>query len=195
MNFLAHIYFSGNDPMVRLGNFIADSIKGNKHQLYPAEVAKGILIHREIDSYFDSHPLVLNGKTRLQEKYGRYSGIVVDMYYDHFLALCWSDYSDKNFKAFTRSFYLSLVLNLDILPARFRFITPYLIARDWFTSYKTVEGIESVLKRLSRRTSLPDHSEFAGTILKKYYSEYESEFRELMPQMQDHLKKRWPELF
>ncbi|MGB3774600.1 MAG: DUF479 domain-containing protein, partial [Leeuwenhoekiella sp.] len=94
MNFLAHIYLSQYDEQVTIGNFIADGIKGSKYKQFPIPIQKGILLHRSIDAYTDAHHLVRKSTKRLHPHYHHYSGIIVDIFYDHFLAKNWSSYSD-----------------------------------------------------------------------------------------------------
>ena len=96
MNFLAHIYLSGEDEGITIGNFIADGIKGKKYLSYPASIQKGILLHRGIDSFTDSHPTVRQSTARLHENYGHYSGVIVDILYDHFLAKNWEEYHEQD---------------------------------------------------------------------------------------------------
>jgi acyl carrier protein phosphodiesterase len=183
MNFLAHIYLSGNDSEIKIGNFIADDLKGSSYKSYPYKIALGVTIHRTIDSFADSHSIYSKAKKRLTNKYGHYSGIVLDVFFDHFLALHWEKFSDQNFRAFRRDFYLNLVVHSTILTPRYRYMMPFMIARDWLGSYREIEKIESVLARMSRRTSLPAESLFAKEILVEYYSDFEQEFFEFMPEI------------
>ena len=96
MNFLAHIYLSGNNDLLKIGNFMADSIRGNSYENYPEEIKKGILLHRSIDSFTDMHPVYRKSKHRLHEKYGHYSGVIMDIFYDHFLAKNWANCSRRS---------------------------------------------------------------------------------------------------
>lgn len=191
MNFLAHIYLSGNDNEIKIGNFIADDLKGSSYKKFPDKIAQGVIIHRAIDSFADKHQIYSIGKTRLSEKYGHYSGIVLDIFFDHFLALHWQEFSNHNFRAFCRDFYLNLVKHTSILTPRYRYMMPFLIVRDWFGSYKEIDGIESVLNRLARRTSLPAESQFAKTILLRDYNLYKEEFFEFMPQIIAMIEKEF----
>jgi acyl carrier protein phosphodiesterase len=95
MNFLAHIYLSGDNDLLKIGNFMADSIRGHHYEDYPTEIRKGILLHRAIDSFTDMHPIYRQSKHRLHEKYGHYSGVIMDIFYDHFLAKNWNKYSNE----------------------------------------------------------------------------------------------------
>ncbi len=94
MNFLAHLYLSKKNKNILIGNFIADAVKGKKHNLYSKEVQAGILLHREIDNYTDNHPIVRKSKRRLNKRYGHYNGVIIDILYDHFLAKNWNNYSE-----------------------------------------------------------------------------------------------------
>ncbi len=83
MNYLAHLYLSGKSEELLIGNFIADSVKGAEIDKFSTEIKAGIVMHRLIDTYTDSHPIVSESKIRLREKYKKYSGVVVDIFYDH----------------------------------------------------------------------------------------------------------------
>lgn len=152
MNFLAHIYLSGDDEGVIIGNFIADGIKGKQYQKYPPSVAKGILLHRNIDTFTDSHPTVHKSTARLHKKYGHYSGVIVDILYDHFLAKNWHIYSDVPLSSFVQSFYDLLHKNIDILPERIKHMMPYMITDNWLYNYATINGIGKILAQMNRRT-------------------------------------------
>ena len=115
MNFLAHIYLSGNNDMLKIGNFMADSVRGHHYLDYPDEIRKGILLHRYIDTFTDAHPIYRKSKHRLHEKYGHYSGVIMDIVYDHFLAKNWNNYSDEKNeqKIFPIFIYLKYVKYLE----------------------------------------------------------------------------------
>ena len=112
MNFLAHIYLSGSNDNIAIGNFISDSIRGNKYKTFPKEIQKGILLHREIDTFTDAHPIFRQSTKRLHKNYSHYSGVIVDIFYDHYLAKNWSKYSDIPLEEYTIHFY-------EILQAKF----------------------------------------------------------------------------
>src|SRR4051812_44429809 len=95
MNFLAHLYLSGDNDYVKLGNFIGDFVKGrNLNEQFPSGIARGIRLHRAIDEFTDSHPIVKKSKDRLRPAYRHYAPVIVDVFYDHFLARNWTRYSD-----------------------------------------------------------------------------------------------------
>ena len=115
MNFLTHIYLSGDSELVRIGNFMADGIRGNDYLNFPEEVKKGILLHRQIDTFTDAHPIYRKSKHRLHDKYGHYSGVIMDILYDYFLAKNWKNYSEEPLEDYVADFYQSLESNYDIL--------------------------------------------------------------------------------
>ncbi|MBN2596708.1 ACP phosphodiesterase [Labilibaculum sp.] len=176
MNFLAHQYLSGDSEKVKIGNFIGDYIKGNKYKDYHPEVQKGILLHRNIDHFTDRHSMVLQSSNRLKTGYSRYSGVVVDMIYDHFLAKKWNQYHTQPISKFVNKTHEILVKNYLILPQKVKLFLPFLIQSRRLESYSTTEGLQSALKIMSRRTSLPDQTDYAIKTLLDQYDEIESEF-------------------
>lgn len=176
MNFLAHIYLSGEDEFIQIGNFIADGIKGNKYLKFPEEIQKGILLHREIDSFTDHHPTVRQSTKRLHPNYSHYSGVIVDMYYDHFLAKNWKRYSDTPLEAFADNFYSMLNRHYHVLPERTRKMMPYMLRDNWLVSYASLEGIHTALTQLNRRTDYKANMNLAINDLEKHYELFENEF-------------------
>ncbi len=176
MNFLAHIYLSGEDDHIKIGNFIADSIRGKKYENFPTAIKNGILLHRQIDTYTDKHPIVRQSTKRLHKNYGHYSGVIVDILYDHFLAKNWANYSDIPLEDYVNDFYDLLEDNFDMLPDRIKHMMPYMIADNWLKSYATVEGIGKILHQMNRRTKNKSKMNFAVIELEEFYTEFESEF-------------------
>src|SRR6056297_3123195 len=151
MNFLAHIYLSGDNDQLKIGNFIADSIKGKNYTHYSKEIQNGIVLHRAIDTFTDTHPIVRKSVSRLFDRYGHYSRIIVDILYDHFLAANWKDYSDIPLKTYTKDFYKLLQHNFEILPKPVQNFLPYMVADNWLYNYRKIEGIEKILFQMNRR--------------------------------------------
>jgi len=176
MNFLAHIYLSGDSDLVTIGNFMADGIKGKDYRKYDRELQIGILLHREIDTYTDAHKTVRKSTKRLHEKYSHYSGVIVDILYDHFLAKNWDKYCDTPLDKYVDHFYDSLEEHFDILPLRIQKIMPYMITNNWLLSYASVEGIAKVLEGMNRRTHNRSQMNLAVNELEEFYEEFEIEF-------------------
>jgi acyl carrier protein phosphodiesterase len=177
MNFLAHIYLSGDSRELLIGNFIGDYVKGRDYEKYPAAVQEGILLHRKIDFYTDDHPVTRQAKNLVRERYGLYSGIVIDIFYDHFLSANWDQYCDMPLKEYVRNRYRLLDSGFSIFPVGVKSWFPYFIKSNWLEAYTTFQGLILVFKRMSYRTSLPDHSEYAVEQLKENYLEMETHFR------------------
>ena len=176
MNYLAHIYLSGTNDLLKIGNFMADSIKGHDYEKFNSEIKKGILLHRHIDSFTDMHPIYRQSKHRLHEKYGHYSGVIMDILYDHFLAKNWSMFSDEKLEDYADNFYQLLQDNYDILTERIKGMMPYMIARNWLVSYATIEGLEMILFQMDYKTKHRANMQEAVVELQDFYSEFESEF-------------------
>lgn len=183
MNFLAHIHLSGTDHEIIAGNFMADFVKGNKKDEFPPGIARGIDLHRHIDHFTDLHPVVGQSKRRLHAKYHHYSGVIVDMYYDHFLAHNWNDYHPKPLEQFTLEAYRIIQSFRDILPERLRFMLRYMMRDNWLFNYGKIEGLARALSGMARRTKFESNMDKAIHDLKQDYSEYENEFRTFYPEL------------
>ena len=177
MNYLAHLYLSGESDEIKLGNFIGDFVKGNKYLEYPEQVAFGIKLHRSIDFFTDQHPDVKECIAILKPGYGRYSGIVADIFFDHFLASNWSEYSNYTLRQFSKNSHAVFLSNFLLLPFRVKQFLPFLIQHKRLESYAHRENLTHVLDIMSRRTSLPQNSEWAMRILNQEYVQFESLFR------------------
>ena len=176
MNFLAHIYLSGDNTLLTIGNFVADGIRGKKYTLYAPAMQAGILLHRAIDTFTDAHPTVRQSTKRLHKNYGHYSGVIVDIFYDHFLAKNWSAYSEIPLDVYVQSFYDALNVHYELLPEKFKALVPYMIEGNWLYSYRTLEGIQNVLNGMNRRTTYESKMNEATRELVAYYDDFENDF-------------------
>jgi acyl carrier protein phosphodiesterase len=194
MNFLAHIYLSGDNDLLKIGNFMADSIHGNKFNNYPTEIKKGILLHRSIDSFTDMHPVYRQSKHRLHEKYGHYSGVIMDIFYDHFLAKNWKTYSDEKLEDYADNFYLLLKENHDLLTEKMKGILPYMIGRNWLVSYARIEGLEMILFQMDHRTKNRVAMHESIVELKQFYLQFDEEFCLFFEDLKQHCREKLYEL-
>ena len=190
MNFLAHIYLSGDNDLLKIGNFMADSIRGNSYLDYPDELRKGILLHRSIDSFTDAHPIYRKSKHRLHEKYGHYSGVIMDIVYDHFLAKNWKTYSDVSLENYAAAFYKLLQDQYELLTEKTQKMIPYMIGRNWLVSYASLEGLEMILFQMDYRTKHRANMQEAIVEVIQYYKEFEEEFMLFFEELQNHCKKK-----
>lgn len=190
MNFLAHIYLSEDNDLIKIGNFIADGIRGKQFENYHLDIQKGIILHRFIDTYTDSHSIFRESTKRLHPKYHHYSGVIVDVFYDHFLAKNWSLYSDEKLEVFVAHFYQSLQDNYTLLSERAKGMLPYMIKQNWLVSYQTIEGINQILTQMDSRTKNESKMRFASNELQEFYGDFETEFTNFFDDMKikSHLK-------
>jgi acyl carrier protein phosphodiesterase len=183
MNYLAHIFLSGIEDEIVIGNFIGDYVKGKDYNNYPAIIRKGIMLHRRIDSYTDGHKIVHQSMSYFAPRYRKYAGIIIDILYDHFLVVDWDKFSPQPLDDFKANLFDILKRYHSVLPERVQFFIPSFIKNDWIDTYSTVDGILSVFYFMSMRTSLPNESEYAREILRKYYVQLQSEFLTYFPEI------------
>ena len=176
MNYLAHIYLSKGIKELTIGNFIADSIKGNKFLHFPKNIRDGIILHRALDTFTDKHPIVRKSTHRLFPAYSHYSGVIVDILYDHFLAKNWQEYSEVPLLEYTQNFYKLLKDNYEVLPLRVQQFMPYMIQDNWLYNYATIDGIGKILYQMDHRTKNRSKMQYATKELGLYYPLFEAEF-------------------
>lgn len=191
MNYLAHLFLSGDEEEVLLGNFIGDYVKGHNFRNYSEKVRRGIILHRNIDMFTDNNSIVRASKSRFKEIYGKYSGILIDILYDHYLALKWKDFTSRSLDEFVIFVHHVLKKFHDILPEEVKSFIPSFINNDWLNTYKSVEGIEIVLDKMSKRTSLPDETKFAIQVFREEYDYIEEEFLAYFPTLMDFVTKKY----
>lgn len=177
MNFLAHLYLSGEISELMLGNFIGDYVKGNKYENYTPKVQQGILLHRKIDAFTDTHDIVKLSAQRFKPAYGRYASVVIDVVYDHYLASLWNNYSAKPLKIFVNDAHYFLIRNYFSLPARVKGFLPFLIKSRRLENYKNLTDLERSLSIMSNHSSLPAKSAEAIHILEHHYADIQKEFQ------------------
>ena len=190
MNFLAHIYLSFENPKILVGNFIGDFVKGKKLELYGDEIQKGILLHREIDDYTDSHPIVLETKKRLRPNYHHYAPVISDVYYDHFLASLWSNYHKTPLIEYTNWAYSLLKEQNTIIPKNAAQLLSYMARDNWLYNYQFIEGIDRALTGMSKRTPFDSKMEKARIDLNQDYEAYKEEFVSFFPELIAHCRQK-----
>tara|TARA_B100001057_G_scaffold324596_1_gene324799 strand:+ start:4794 stop:5381 length:588 start_codon:yes stop_codon:yes gene_type:complete len=189
MNYLAHVYLSGADEALTIGNFIADDIKGKAYLDYPEAIQKGILLHRKIDHFTDQHPLFKKNVTLLFPHHRHYSRVIVDMFFDHFLAAQWEFYHPDPLENFSRKFYLLIQEYSGNLPDKTKKILTVCIKYNWFVAYKSLQGLESILYQMSQRTRFPSNMSLAVLNLKKNYSNIAMDFKVFFNELEDFVKR------
>jgi len=183
MNFLAHIYLSGDNEPLMLGNFIADTVKGKQIEKYSSGIQQGIRLHRLIDEFTDKHPVVLQSKERLYARHHKFAGVIVDILYDHFLAKDFANYSSVMLPEYARNVYRVVLRNYLILPARSQRIIPFLMMQNWLTGYADLVRLQRIFENMSRRSQFESGMEVAVESLQKNYELFQQEFDLYFPQL------------
>jgi acyl carrier protein phosphodiesterase len=189
MNFLAHQYLSKHNHELMIGNFIADAVKGNKFEMYTAGIIAGIKMHRQIDAYTDTHPMTKTSRAKLLPRYKKYAGVIVDVFYDHFLAANWAAYHHQPLPDFVNEVYALMHSNIKLLPAKSQYILPYMIEHNWLLNYGNMEGIQLTLSGMAKRTAFVSHMQFATEELSEYYQDFNQEFTLFFEDAQQHFQK------
>lgn len=150
MNYLAHIYLSGNNPKLQIGNFIGDFVKGSQYKCYPNRMQQGVLLHRKVDDFTDNHPVVKESVSLLKSRFGRYSAIILDMYFDYFLAKNFRKYSAVSLHLFAIKFYLNLILHYYFLPKRVKSFVIHFISSHRLYKYASKAGLQNSLEIMAK---------------------------------------------
>jgi acyl carrier protein phosphodiesterase len=188
LNWLAHVFLSEPDVEFRLGNLLADIVRGEELRHMSANFQRGVQKHKQIDAFTDAHPLVKRSKARVGAGYRRFSGVLVDVFYDHLLATNWDKYSPIVLDAFTAKFYADIEARHIELPSSARVTLDRIIRHDLLGSYRRIEGVERSLRRLSAYLSARWEREFTlekGTAdLIAHRAGFEADFAEFFPELQ-----------
>ena len=158
MNYVAHLFLADPTDEHRIGSLLADFTVGTLDSLkrkYGEEITVGIAHHRAIDRFTDSHPVVIRAVDALTECFGLYSGIIVDVVFDHFLLIGWHDYTDEPLDVFFDSVYLSLSRTDWEYPDKYKRALSGILQNRWLASYRDLDAVVYALKRIGMRFSKP----------------------------------------
>jgi acyl carrier protein phosphodiesterase len=191
MNFLAHLFLSGQQEEIIVGNFIGDYVKGRTLFYYSDEIKKGIMLHRYIDTFTDSHPITKQSRLRIQDEYHKYSGIIIDIFYDYFLASEWNNFHPVELDKFIENVYSILKKYYYDFPQGIKNWFPNFIRNNWLQSYSTIDGIERILHRMSSRTSLPEYTDYAIGVLRNNEDAMRDEFHEFFKSIRKYVETEY----
>lgn len=183
MNYLAHLYLADDDPESVIGSLMGDFVKGRVDPARPPAVRRAILQHRRIDSFTDAHDLVKRSKRRISPEFRRYAGILIDVFYDHFLATEWREYAEVPLGEFVGDVYEQVNRHLPTLPLRMQASMRYMVANDLLMAYQTVDGIGQALRGIETRLRRPSRLGDAVAELENTYSTLRADFTEFFPQL------------
>ncbi len=184
MNLLAHTALSGNSDKILVGNFIADFIKGNQYKHYEPEIIEGILLHRKIDQFTDQHPMTRRSTARLQTDYGKYAPVLVDIFYDHFLAIHFKELTRRELQTHSEATYRILENHTDILPVSVQSFLPNMIAQNWLFRYYDLGGILKALEGINKRAKFANHLDQAIHNLEHNFEDFQDDFLSFFPDIQ-----------
>ena len=194
MNFLAHLYLAGNDDGLIIGNFIADSIRGKEINDYPTNIQRGIQLHRKIDQFTDSHPIVKQTVVRLRKSAAKYAPVVSVVIYDHFLAANWLEYSATPLPLFAQNSYQFLNHNKHLMPNKIHLLLEYMIRQNWLVNYASLQGIALTLKGMQARVHFSNTMASSIVDLEDDYLLFHKEFEQFFPEIQEFVQKEKKQL-
>ncbi|NQV49622.1 MAG: DUF479 domain-containing protein [Candidatus Marinimicrobia bacterium] len=189
MNYLAHLLLSPNDELSRLGNIMGDFMRGIDPETLPPEVWSGILLHRSIDAYTDSHRVVRSLREGFSSDRRRFSGVVLDVVFDHFLVKHWSQFSERGFNSFVDECYADLWGQRVLMPERMEMVIGWMIKRDWIRSYSEIDHVGRALDGLASRLKI--NHDFHGAIeeVNEHYDKIEAGFLAFFPELVRHVER------
>jgi acyl carrier protein phosphodiesterase len=194
MNFLAHAYLSFEDPEILAGNMVSDFVKGRAKFLFSGKIQDGINLHRQIDDFTDTHPATKKAKEFFRPAYRLYSGAIVDILYDHFLANDAKEFSDASLKAFTSKTYAQLESLSAQLPPHFLHVFNYMRIDDWLYNYRFNHGMQKSLAGLVRRATYISDSATAYHLFLEHYNELNSFYLEFFGDVKQFAKEQFVSL-
>jgi acyl carrier protein phosphodiesterase len=190
MNYLVHFFLAGDDDELRLGNMLGDFVKGRverfEHHGVTERMRTGIRLHRAIDAFSDRHPAVLRSKRILAPDYGRLSGVIVDIFYDHVLARRWTEHHERPLPAYTQDVYRVLRSNLTRLPAPLHPLVAAMSRGDWLRAYADQRGIDRALQGMAARRPVAARIGTAGRVLPEHFDRFSADFDEFLPELRRH---------
>lgn len=190
MNFLAHLFLTRSDAALLTGNFLGDFLSNRELLRYPERIRQGVRLHRQIDSFTDTHPLVLKGARRLYPYHHKYAPVVIDVFYDYLLAHNWSAYAEEPLPAFTQRVYGVLERYQSLMPAYLQRRLSLMIADNWLQQYGALDGLAFTFSRMQRRVSKPAHLENAVDSLLRDFGLLNEEFNGFFPEVIEFVNEK-----
>jgi acyl carrier protein phosphodiesterase len=188
MNWLAHLYLSEPTVQFRVGNLLPDLAPASQLRALPQAYQLGILRHRKIDIFTDTHPRWKSCVLRFPAPYRRFGGILTDVYFDHLLARDWTHYSSVPLQQFVDDFYVDMEICLPEIPVHAAGVLERMRQEDWLGSYPRLSGISEILKRISQRLRRPFDLSGSMRIFEEDESAFEDNFHVFFPELMGHVQ-------
>ncbi len=195
MNFLAHFHLAHATDASRVGALLGDFARGTPESLrerFPEDIVQGIILHRAIDRFTDSHPVFLKSKQFLSPPRRRFAGIIIDIYFDHFLAHAWADFAEGSLKDFITEIYQLLIRRRDWLTPELRVIVERMEKEDWLGTYGTIPGLALTFQRMSQRRDFLAPLIGSEEDLVAHYHSFSKAFREFYPAILTYAREENP---
>lgn len=183
MNYLAHLFLSGEDEGIIVGNFLGDLMSKKDIIKLPDEIRDGVYIHRRIDAYTDDHPEVRKGVRRLHARHSKYAPVLTDIYYDYFLAKNWETYSEESIRDFSLRTYAVLQDNVSFMPSGVQKYMKNLVAANWLSNYSHLEGIAFTFGKLKNKVTRPELLDGVMDSLMEQEADFDREFNRFFPDL------------
>jgi len=193
VNYLAHLYLSGQDRGLIVGNYMGDDVKGNRWKDLDVDIARGVLMHRQIDFYTDSHHVNHAVAKHIRPHFGKWAGVAIDLFWDYFLASSWKEHHHLELAIFSQEIYACLKVNKSLLHERSRHMLQYMSQYDWLTNYATQEGIGKAFNGLSKRIGVQNSLHRGPEVLSAEYDFLNQHFDLFFPEIK-RVSKDWKNL-
>lgn len=197
MNYLAHLLLADDNDASRIGNLLGDFTRGpisELEKIYPAELVRGIRMHRAVDGFTDSHEIFKTARLLLAPERRRFAGIIVDIFFDHYLCLHWQQYSEIELEVFIEDVYLALERHPNWHTGRLADAFPVMRNENWLMAYASIEGIGMTLQRVSTRSPRIAAIARGAEDLRKNYDGFEAHFHAFMPRLLTFVRE-WKEQY
>ncbi len=195
MNYLAHFALSNLNQASLIGNYLGDFVRGKTIEDYSLPIQEGIKLHRTIDSYTDCHPIVVQSKQRIPQPFRRYSGILIDVFYDHFLCQHWQAFYSIPLIDFVQYVYQTLAEYEEQFPERAKMFSQRMKQENILISYTSIEGIRSALERIEQRLRQPNNLRDGIRYLTHSFHQLENDFLTFYPQLEKYINESFPKSF
>ncbi len=188
MNYLVHLYLADPEPLCRLGNLAGDFVKGPLGGSWPEPLRRGLRQHRQVDVFAQDNAAFRRSRERLDPVFGLCRGILVDVFYDHFLARNWQRHSQLPLADFAAGVYRDIESYLPLLPEGFQTVAPRMIGHDWLTSYRRPEAVGRALERLGQRLRRPRDLGAGLAEMLRHAPALETDCEEFLAAARNHLR-------
>jgi len=196
MNYLAHVYLSSHTPESVIGGLLGDFVKGQAMERYSPAVREGIQLHRAIDRYTDNHEIVRASRDLVSTERRRFAGIMIDVFYDHFLARHWHSWCATPLEDFTQQVYATLTRHRASFPERLQHVLPHMIDGDWLSSYRELWAVDAALNGIARRFKRFQRARVligAAGELEEHYFRFEQDFLAFFPELMRYVERQQAE--